>query len=62
MTTVNTSGKRVKSIMTLELLESPELDYIHFWCIYRSGSRISEKGVHMYKGRGFALQILSHFS
>ena len=39
MTTVNTSGKIV--IMTLELLESPELDYIHFWCINRGGSRIS---------------------
>ena len=62
MTTVDTSGKIVMSIMTLELIESPELAYIHFWCIYRSGSRISEKSVHMYKGMGFAIQILSHFS
>ena len=23
--------------MTLELLESTELDYIDFWCIYRGG-------------------------
>ena len=30
MTTVDTSGKIGTSIMTLELLESPELDYIHF--------------------------------
>ena len=30
MTTVDTSGKIGRSIMTLELLESPELDYIHF--------------------------------
>ena len=30
MTTVDTSGKIVTSIMTLGLLESPELDYIHF--------------------------------
>ena len=30
MTTVNTSGKIVTSIMTLELLESAELDYIDF--------------------------------
>ena len=36
-------------IMTLELLESTDLDYIDFWCIYRGGSRISGKGVHMYK-------------
>ena len=41
MTTVDTSGKIVTSIMTLELLESPELDYIDFWCIYRGISRIS---------------------
>ena len=44
MTTVATSGKIVPSIMTLELLESTELDYIDFWCIYRGGSRISGKG------------------
>ena len=31
MTTVDTSGKIVMSITTLELLESPEFDYIHFW-------------------------------
>ena len=62
MTTVDTSGKIGTSMMTLELLESPELDYIHFWCIYRGGSRISGKGVHMYKGTGFAFLILSHFS
>ena len=54
--------KIVTSIMTLELLESTELDYIDFWCIYRVGSRISGKGVHMYKGAGFAFVILSHFS
>ena len=51
----------VKSIMTLELLESTELDYIDFWCIYRDGYRISGNGVHMYKGAGFAFLILSHF-
>ena len=34
MTTVDTSGKIVTSIMTLELLETTELDYIDFWCIY----------------------------
>ena len=28
----------------------------------RGGSRISGKGGHMYKGVGFALLILSHFS
>ena len=28
----------------------------------RGGSRISEKGVPMYKGMGFALMILSTFS
>ena len=65
MTTVDTSGKIVMSIMTLELLESTELDYIDFWCIYsicRGVSRISGKDLHMYKGTGFALLILSHFS
>ena len=62
MTTVTTSGKIVTSIMTLELIESTELDYIDFWCIYRGGSRISGKGVHMYKGAGIAFLILSHFS
>ena len=62
MTTVATSGKLGTSIMTLELLESTELDYIDFWCIYRGGPRISGKGVHMYKGAGFAFLILSHFS
>ena len=31
MTTVYTSGKIVTSIMTLELLESAEIDYIDFW-------------------------------
>ena len=62
MTTVATSGKIVTRIMTLELLESTELDYIDFWCINRVESRISEKGVHMYKGAGFAFLILSHFS
>ena len=50
------------SIMTLQLQESPKLDYIRFWCIYRGRSRLSEKGVHMYKGMGFAFLILSHFS
>ena len=30
MIRVDTSGKMVMSIMTLELLESPELDYMHF--------------------------------
>ena len=44
MTTVATSGKIVSSIMALELLESTELDYIDFWCIYRVESRISGKG------------------
>ena len=58
MTTVVTSGKIVTSIMALQLLESPEIDYINFWCIYRGGSRISGKGVHLYKGMGFAFLIL----
>ena len=62
MTTVTTSEKIVTSIMTLELQESTELDYIDFWCIYRVESRISGKGVHMYKGAGFAFLILSNFS
>ena len=62
MTTVDTSGKIVRSIMTLELLESAELDYIDFWCIYRGVSRISGKDVHMNKGTGFAFLFLSHFS
>ena len=57
MTTVDTTGKIVTSIMTLELLESDELDYIDFWCIYRGVSRISGKDVHMYKGTGFAFLI-----
>ena len=43
--------------MTLELPESTELDYIEFWCIYRVGSRISGKGIHMYNGAGFAFVI-----
>ena len=30
--------------------------------IIRGGSRISGKGVHIYKGEGFALLISSHFS
>ena len=54
MTTVATSRKIVTSIMTLGLLESTELDYIDFWCIYRGGFRISGIEVHMYKGAGFA--------
>ena len=62
MKTVATSRKIVTSIMTLESLESTELDYIDFWCIYRIESRISGKGVHMFKGAGFAFLILSHFS
>ena len=62
MTTVDTSGKIVTSIMTLELLESAEQDYIDFWCIYRGVSRISGKDVHMYKGTWFAFLILSNFS
>ena len=62
MTTVPTSEKTVTSIMTLDLLESTELDYIDFWCIYRGGSRISGKWVHMYKDAGFAFLILFHFS
>ena len=61
MTTVATSRKIVTSIMTLELQESTKSDDIDFWCIYRGGSRISENGVHMYKGAGFAFLILSHF-
>ena len=44
MTTVATSRKIVTSIMTLELLESPELDIIDFCYIYMGGSRISRKG------------------
>ena len=59
MTTVDTSGKIVVSIMTLELLELTELDYIDFKCIYRGVSRISGKDVHMYKGRVFIFLILS---
>ena len=61
MITVNTSGKIVTSIMTLELLESPELDYIHFWCIYRGGSKIFGKGVYMYKGTGFTFSDFISF-
>ena len=57
MTTVATSGKIVTSIMTLELLELTELDYIEFWCNYKVGSRISGKGAHMYRGAGFAFVI-----
>ena len=48
-------------IMTLELLESIDFDYIDFLCIYRGGPRISGKAVHMYKGAGFAFLILSLF-
>ena len=59
MTTVGTSGKIVTSITPLELLESTEIDYIDFWCIYRGVSRISGNDVHMYKGTGFAFLILS---
>ena len=47
--------------MTLKLLESIELDYIDFWCIFRGGSRISWNGVHMYKDAVFTFLILSHF-
>ena len=47
MTTVAASGKIVKSIMTFELLESTELDYIDFWCIYSGESRISGKVVYL---------------
>ena len=32
------------------------------WHDPRGGSRISGKGVQMYKGVGFSLLILSHFS
>ena len=32
MKTVNTSGKIDTSIMTFELQELTELDYIDFWC------------------------------
>ena len=59
MTTVDTSGKIVTSIMTLELLESPELDYIDFWCIYRGISRISGKDI--YKGMGFVFSDFISF-
>ena len=62
MITVDTSGKIVMSIMTLELLESTELDYIDFWCIYRGVSRISGNDAHMCKGMGFPFQILSDIS
>ena len=61
MTTVDTSGKIVTSIMTLEILKSTELDYIDYWCIYRGVCRISGKDVHMYKGTGFASLVLTHF-
>ena len=61
MTTVATSGKIVTTKITLELLESTELDYINFWCIYRVESRISGKGVHMYKGAGFAFSDFISF-
>ena len=61
MTTVATSRKIVTNIMTRELLELTELDYIDFWCIYRGGSRISGNWVHMHKDAGFACLILSHF-
>ena len=37
-----------------------QLDFLRTYD--RGGSRISGKGVHMYKGVGFALLILSHFS
>ena len=62
MTAVDTSRKIATSIMTLELLESTELNYIGIWCIYRGVSGISEKDVHIYKGTGFTFLILSHFS
>ena len=61
MRTVDTSGKIVTSKMTLELLESTELDYIDFWCIYRGVSLISGKDVHMYKGTGLAFLIFISF-
>ena len=41
MTTVDTNGKIVTSVMTLESLESTEIDYIDFWCIYRGVSGCS---------------------
>ena len=44
MITVPTSGKIVTSIMTLELLESTELDYIYFLCIYRADPGFLERG------------------
>ena len=46
-------------MMTLELLESTELDYIDFWCIYRGVSRISGKDVHMYKSTGLLFLFIS---
>ena len=61
MTTVDTSGKIVTGIMTLELLELTELDYIDFWCIYRGISRICGKDVYMYKCMGFPFLNLAHF-
>ena len=61
MTTVDTSGKIVTSIMSLELLESTKLDYIEFWCIYRGVSKISAKGVYVYKGTGCFSDFISFF-
>ena len=61
MTIVATSGKKVTSIKTLELLASPDLDYFDVWCIYRGGSWISGKEVHVHKGVGFSFLILSRF-
>ena len=61
MTTVDTSGKIVTSIMTLKLLELTESDYIDFWCIYRGVSRISGTDVHMHKGMGFAFSDFISF-
>ena len=61
MKTVATGRKIATSIMTLELLESTESDNIDFWCIYRGGSKISGKGVHMHEGAGLAFLNISFF-
>ena len=42
MTTADTSGKIVTSIMTLELLESPELDYIQLYINYHMETLLYE--------------------
>ena len=53
----------IRNLNKITIFSTHKFTYLDLWISdFRGGSKTSGNGVHMYKGVGFALLVLSHFS